>query len=720
MTSVLVVIPTLNEERNIERVLDTLLADLPEHLDLTCIVADGGSQDGTRNIVQRRAASNPRIRLLHNPKRRQAAAVNLAVQEFGAGFDILIRCDAHAEYPAGFIPHLVESLDVHQADAVVVPMDSIGHTCLGRAIAWVSDSKIGSGGSAHRGGTQSGFVDHGHHAAFRLASFVRAGGYDESFSHNEDAELDCRQRAMGSRIFLDAGIRLNYHPRATLAALGRQYFNYGRGRSRTVRKHPGSMRMRQLAVPVHLVTSLLSLALAVITPWALIWPAVYLLALLMASLAITWQQSSACGLLAAPAAAVMHTAWACGFFTGLLVDRQPVWSRPAHGRPRVAYFLHHVEDSAYRRRIAMLEEGGADVVALGFAREADAAPRIGSAPLIVLGHTQAARFSHRIMAVCKALLMLPRWSVHLAGCEVIMARNLECLLLAVCARAWRGQGQAIHYEVLDIHRLMLREDRIGRALRSLEGWLLRRCGGLIVSSPAFDQQYFQRFHAHRPTCLLLENKVYPAVEGGQPVAPNPLPGPTPLRIGWFGVIRCRKSLLMLAQLVEQSHGQIEVHIRGKVAATAIPDFDAVLQRHAGLHFHGPYRNPEDLGRIYGEVDVAWAIDFFEEGQNSLWLLPNRLYESCANGCVPLALSGTQTNRWLQDHGLGLTLEHFDLDTLVNCLSAFTPDALRRARQAIADQPTDRFQATRRACEDLVARLIQAQRAPMSLATTSVR
>jgi len=321
----LVVIPTLNEASHIERVLEGVLAEAPDLGPLRIVVADGGSNDGTVALVQAAARKHPEITLLHNSARIQSAAVNLAVRRFGRAADVLIRCDAHSLYPAGFCRRLIETMGRVGADAVVVTMDSTGDGCLQRAVAWVSNSPIGTGGSAHRAGTRSGFVDHGHHAAFRMARFSSTGGYDETFTHNEDAELDCRQRALGAKVYLDADIRVGYHPRATLRGLWRQYFSYGAGRSRTARRHPGSLRLRQLAVPAHLVFSVVAVA---VSPWfvgALAWPALYLGILAGTSVLLAIRHKSACGLLAGPAAAVMHTAWATGFLSTLISRREKAW-----------------------------------------------------------------------------------------------------------------------------------------------------------------------------------------------------------------------------------------------------------------------------------------------------------------------------------------------------------------------------------------------------------
>ena len=326
--SVLVVIPTLNEVRTIEGVVRSLRADPPAGTTVSIVVADGGSTDGTVELVQRLAAADPALRFLANPRRIQSAAVNLAVQCHGAEADVLIRCDAHARYPAGFVRRLLDTLARTQAEAVVVPMDSSGTGCFQKAVAWVSNTWAGTGGSAHRGGHRSGFVDHGHHAAFQMAAFRRAGGYDESFTHNEDAELDCRQRSLGSKVYLDAEIRLGYEPRATVAGLARQYFAYGRGRSRTVRRHPHSMRARQLALPVHLVVSVVALALAAWWPLLLLWPLSYLAVLALTSVSIAARERSLCGLLAGAAAAVMHVSWALGFLSGLAFVREAAWQPP--------------------------------------------------------------------------------------------------------------------------------------------------------------------------------------------------------------------------------------------------------------------------------------------------------------------------------------------------------------------------------------------------------
>ncbi len=346
---VVVAIPCLNEASGIEAVVRGLTAAENTIANLRIIAVDGGSSDGTQTVLTRLAADLPVFDWIDAPGTGISAAVNLIARDFARRADILVRCDAHAAYPPDFLSALVHSLERSGAVSLVVPMDSLGQSGFQKAVAWVSDSRIGSGGAAHRGGRISGFVDHGHHAAFRLQDFLALGGYDESFSHNEDAELDCRLRANGAKIFLDAAIRVVYRPRGSIRALARQYFLYGKGRSRTMRRHPGSARLRQLAVPSHLFLFILSLAAAAISRQAifLAWPAVYGTILLGTSLIMTLRKRSWCGLWAGPAAGVMHTAWALGFLTGLLAVREPVWARVRVAGPRLATANAHGEAPEY-------------------------------------------------------------------------------------------------------------------------------------------------------------------------------------------------------------------------------------------------------------------------------------------------------------------------------------------------------------------------------------
>ena len=381
----------------------------------------------------------------------------------------------------------------------------------------------------------------------------------------------------------------------------------------------------------------------------------------------------------------------------------------------ILYLAHDVADPAIARRLLALETGGARVTLAGF-RRGDARPADGGS-FIELGLTRDGRFGQRIAAIAKAAAIL-RWKLRgRRAPDVILARNLEMLALANRANAVFGGRAAIVYECLDIHRLLLRRDAAGQALRAAEHYLGRNVRLLITSSPAFIENYFKPVSRLEAPVMLLENKVFePEGASALSMRPRPPRPGEPFRIGWFGALRCRKSLQLLAKFTHLMGGRFEIVLRGRPAYSEFPDFDGFVEKEPFMTFHGPYRTG-DLAQIYNEVQFSWSIDFFEEGENSSWLLPNRLYEGCRHGTVPIAMAGTETARFLREKGIGLVLERGDGQALADLMADMTPEFYQAAYDRVASVDPHAWTFGRADCETLVGRLA-ALRGPMP-ATGSV-
>jgi succinoglycan biosynthesis protein ExoA len=330
---VLVVIPCLNEARHIEGVIRRLLMET-DRVAMTIVVADGGSVDNTCALVAAMARRDNRIALLANPKKIQSAALNLAVAKHGHAADYVLRVDAHASYPPRYCQRLLAAQRETGADSVVVAMRTEGRGCFGRAVAAAQNSVLGNGGSMHRNATAGRWVDHGHHALMTIDSFRAVDGYDESFSHNEDVELDLRLTENKFRIFLVGGMSITYYPRRTPIALFMQYFNIGRGRARNVLKHRRHTKAR------HLVLAIIAPALCLLLP-APIFPALAAPALCWAVLCLAYgvligvRARDLCAAAAGVAAIATQAGWSFGFHAGLVHDLgEWIGARRGRGAPR--------------------------------------------------------------------------------------------------------------------------------------------------------------------------------------------------------------------------------------------------------------------------------------------------------------------------------------------------------------------------------------------------
>ncbi|MCH9808037.1 MAG: glycosyltransferase family 2 protein [Alphaproteobacteria bacterium] len=307
-----IAMPALNEEGHIRQAILSILPD-PAALDYEILVLDGGSQDRTVEVVQDLAAQIPNIRVVENPRRLQASAMNIAARQADPRAQYMVRADCHSSYPPKFVERLVDCLERTQASSVVVPMNTQGTGCLHSAIAATQNSMLGNGGSAHRHVAKSGFVDHGHHAGFLLEDFKKIGGYDESFSHNEDAELDVRLNRIGRGIYLDADLAIDYYPRSTLSSLASQYWKYGSGRARNFIKHGTTPKLRQVAPLLALSGVTVGILAAPFIPAALILPVSYIAACMLSSAFLALRNREPCLTLSGIAAIVMHMSWALGF-----------------------------------------------------------------------------------------------------------------------------------------------------------------------------------------------------------------------------------------------------------------------------------------------------------------------------------------------------------------------------------------------------------------------
>jgi succinoglycan biosynthesis protein ExoA len=310
--AVCIIVPTLNEELYIDACLTSLLAQQDATV-LEIIVADGGSTDRTIDLVRNWQRDHPCIVLLHNPRRIQSAAINLAVATAHAQARIIIRADAHVSYPQRFVSDCVAAMIGYGATSVVVPMRTVGIGGFQRAVAAAQNSVLGNGGSPHRSAGRSGFVDHGHHAAFDRDFFTRLGGYNETFTHNEDAEFDYRQIQAGGRIYLCGDNAVTYFPRSRLRDLAVQYLRHGRGRARTTLTHRIRPKLRQLAPILMLAANLAGIALIPVSVVFGLVPLVYLAGCCLIGVGLAIQRRDPWLLAAGLAAVTMHAAFALGY-----------------------------------------------------------------------------------------------------------------------------------------------------------------------------------------------------------------------------------------------------------------------------------------------------------------------------------------------------------------------------------------------------------------------
>lgn len=298
LPTVSVVIPARNAANSLPRCLSAVGAQTYDGL-IEVIVA--AADDGSAAV-----AGKGGVRVVRNVSGTTPAALNLAIA--ASTGEVIVRCDAQSILPPTYIERAVDTMIRTGADNVGGMQVPVGETPSERAIAAAMSSRWGAGDARYRVGGDEGPVETVYLGVFKKETLARLGGFDEDFVRNQDYELNHRILASGGTVWFDPELAVTYRPRGTLRSLARQYRDYGRSKRQFGRRHPGSLRPRQLAPPTLVSLLLVCLVASVWWPPAILGPVGYIVGLLFAA-----SPGPAPVLRTALALGTMHISWGLGF-----------------------------------------------------------------------------------------------------------------------------------------------------------------------------------------------------------------------------------------------------------------------------------------------------------------------------------------------------------------------------------------------------------------------
>lgn len=327
-----IILPTLNERAHIRDCLDSLYSQDYDNI-VSILVVDGGSTDGTRDIVD---AEGGIVRLIDNPRMTAAAAMNIGIAECST--ERFVRVDAHTLYATDYVSRSVSTWLETDAQVVGGPMRPIGTNPFGRAVAAVTTSPLGVGPGRFHYSEVLEEVETVYLGIFDKAFVLAVGGYDETNLQwaAEDQELNFRIRKAGGRIVLDPRIRSTYFPRNTPRALARQYHNYGMCKASTLKKHRILPYWRPLAPALLVLMSIVWVVLSVLVGCVWVAPlpfAAYVLAATLVGIRMSTERGVTPHRVAI-ALSICHWCYGVGFWRGIgrIVTRREFDSRPKGGR----------------------------------------------------------------------------------------------------------------------------------------------------------------------------------------------------------------------------------------------------------------------------------------------------------------------------------------------------------------------------------------------------
>ena len=311
-----VIIPARDAEATIAKTLESILAqDYAGPVEV--IVADGSDGPATAETIRRVA---PATRIIPNPERIVPTGLNAALR--AATAPIVMRCDVRAVLPPDYVRRAVATLRRTGAANVGGRQVPVGTSWFTRTVAMAQTTWLGTGGVRYRQGGAEGPADTVYLGTFRREALTAVGGFNTTIPVSEDYELNWRLQQRGEVVWFDPALAAFYRPRQNLRDLARQYFNYGGGKRTVLRRHPRSLRLRQIAAPLLVFGLAASAGLAAVgaTGAAMVVPAAWLGVLVGGAIGVGVRRHDAAVVLLPLVLATMHLSWGAGF----LMARTPL------------------------------------------------------------------------------------------------------------------------------------------------------------------------------------------------------------------------------------------------------------------------------------------------------------------------------------------------------------------------------------------------------------
>lgn len=330
----------------------------------------------------------------------------------------------------------------------------------------------------------------------------------------------------------------------------------------------------------------------------------------------------------------------------------------------------------------MLAKEGADVKIVGYTRN-NFPKGSDNIPTEVLGSISHGNYFVRFINLLRTI---PRLRKQAQEFDVIYCFSFDTLIIASISLVF--QKHIIIYQVQDIKRQFFGDAILPRLYRAVERNLIKNITHLVISSVDYHTKYFAKYHNYpMKHTTVIENKLEVDPLQSIDLYDNL---DKKISIGYFGVMRCKRSWEILKGAVHRGGGTFTLSLRGK--PNAMPDLAEEIKEEENITFGGPYSSPDELQSIYENVNIVWAAYPYAYGKQGNWQMARtiRFYESCAFGRPVLVQKGTPQAETVLKFDIGKVIDMSDIDTAIDEVLSITPEIIKRWKENLLKVDRDIF------------------------------
>ena len=225
------------------------------------------------------------------------------------------------------------------------------------------------------------------------------------------------------------------------------------------------------------------------------------------------------------------------------------------------------------------------------------------------------------------------------------------------------------YECSDVFYAYPRFDKVRWLFKRLDKWLIGKSKVTVMTSGGFAE-YFGVTDSEK--VVVLPNRVSSRLKSLERKSHSVS---SCLSFGFVGSIRYQ-NVFRFAEVIGKEFPQHSFHFYGGGDRQTIERVEALAIEYPNVHYHGKFKSPEDLNRIYENLNLVVAC-YDNASVNEQIAEPNKLYESLFF-CKPIIVSPkTYLSKRVLGLGCGFVLDANEQNSVHDFISNLSTDEVNR-------------------------------------------
>ncbi|MEZ4811242.1 MAG: hypothetical protein R2819_12855 [Allomuricauda sp.] len=239
----------------------------------------------------------------------------------------------------------------------------------------------------------------------------------------------------------------------------------------------------------------------------------------------------------------------------------------------------------------------------------------------------------------------------------------------------------VDYEISDIVWLYYGKKK-RMIFSSIDHFLAKRSRKVIFTTRSFHSKYYNQAVTENQL-VIAENKLetYGKVSPLEDILTDKL------RIAYIGAFRYPEIIERLIKVVSKNDGLV-LNFYGATHDGLIEKINNATKANANINYHGPFKNPDDLEKIYKENNLNFVV-YNNTQENEQVAMPNKFYESGFFNIPIVCATNTYVGERVLNLRMGWTID-IDYDSISGFLNNMTIRELEEYHQRIKELDKGQF------------------------------